>query len=118
MNSCNKPPLRVVVNAERRGDASDSWGHKIVMIRSPWDNGSEQEQFEVLNAIRKIYNPDIHADIRGETGQTPGQIGRSEGFTQLQYQSSESRAVTVIVKPLAGYSQRVPQRDTSIKGGL
>ena len=116
MNPKDKPPLRVVVNAEKKGDATGNWSHRIVMIRSPWDQGSEQEQFEVLSAIRRIYNPEERADIRGDTHQTPGQIGQSEGFTRLQYRSMESPVVTVIVKAPAGYSQLVPRRESALKG--
>jgi hypothetical protein len=98
-------PIAVIVVARRRGDISDYWNGKIISIPSYWDRGSEQEKFEVLNAMRKIYAPDERGDIRGTTGQTPSQIGQSEGFTLLQYRHADvPDATTVIIAPLAGYS--------------
>ncbi len=97
--------IAVIVVARRRGDTSDYWNGKTILIPAYWDRGSEQEKFEVLSAIRKIYDPSERGDIRGTTGQTPSQIGQSEGFTLLQYRHADAPdAATVIIEPLAGYS--------------
>lgn len=108
----NKSAFEVIVEAKKRGDISDYWRKKSVSIPASWKQGSEQEKFEVLSAIRKFYNPEDRNDIRGLTGQTPSQIGQAEGFTQLRYQHAESpQALTVIVKPIAGYSRVIPQNN-------
>lgn len=98
MNSKRKTLFDVIVEAQRRGDANDRWNHRTVSVLSLWGRGSEQEKFEVLRAIRQVYKPDEHADIRGSAGQTPHQIGQSEGFTHLQYRrTAPPLGITVIV---------------------
>lgn len=109
MSSKTTAQINVVVDAKRRGDVTASWSAKNVSILAQWDRGSEQEKFEVLNAIRKVYNPEERSDIRGRTGQTPSQIGQSEGFSRLSYQYAAAPGEQiVIVKPLAGYSSVPP----------
>jgi len=113
MNTATNHSFKVIVSAKRRGDPTDHWNNKAVAIQSHWDRGSEEEKFEVLSAIRKIYNPDERGDIRGRTAQRSYQIGLSEGFTALQYHYKDAPQVqTVIITPLGGYSRRasVPQK--------
>ena len=106
----HKNVFDVIVEAKKKGDASDYWRKKSIAVLSTWSQGSDQEKFEVLTAIRKLYNPEDRNDIRGKTGQTPSQIGQSEGFTHLRYQHAGSpQPLTVIVKPMAGYSRVAPQ---------
>lgn len=112
MNIAN-PVLNVVIEAEKVGDTRACWQGKPVSVRSRWALGSEQEKFEVLAALRRLYNPDQHGDIRGATAQTPAQIGQSEGFIHLQYRYADSpQAPVCIVKGLSGYS-RLPARATA-----
>lgn len=111
----SKNTINVIVEGKRKGDTSNYWNGKTFSILSPWERGSEQEKFEVLSAIRKIYNPEERCDIRGKTGQTPSQIGQSEGFTHLLYQRADAPdEVIVIIKPLAGYSCLRPQSETAL----
>ncbi len=110
MNTKRERSFNVIIEGKKRGNASDYWSQKLIPVQSQWDHGSEQEKFEVLCAIRKIYNPEERADIRGKTGQTPSQVGQSEGFSQLLYHPVETPlAVTIIVKRPAGYSRLPPQ---------
>lgn len=110
----------VVVEATKKGNATTYWSHKTIAVQSQWNRGSEQEKFEVLDAIRKIYNPEERTDIRGTTRQTPDQIGQSEGFTQLQYCHAEFPlgSITVIVKGIASYRRVLPLTESIPKAPL
>ena len=81
-------------------------GHTPLTISSRWDSGSEQEKFEVLAAIRSIYNPNEKMNIRGGERQTSSQIARLEGFTELKYSRGDESIV--IVKPLMKYRRVAP----------
>lgn len=111
MNGKTGESFEVIVEAQRRGDASAYWNSKKIAVHSGWDDGSEQEKFEVLSAIRKVYNPEARANIRGSEGQTPEQVGCSEGFTRLRYLRPDMRpGATIIVKALRGYSYYPPHQ--------
>ncbi|MDB6060938.1 MAG: hypothetical protein JWM78_1041 [Verrucomicrobiaceae bacterium] len=109
MNIKGSRSFSVIVEGKKRGNATPYWSKKIISVQSHWSQGSEQEKFEVLLALRKIYNPEERADIRGITHQTPSQIAQSEGFTVLQYSDTEAPlAITIIVKAKAAYSRILP----------
>jgi hypothetical protein len=85
------------------------WKHAPLMVASQWDEGGDQEKYEVLAAIRRTYNPDNKNNIRGNERQTPAQIGRAEGFTELSYKRATSSAsLVVIVLPVMAYRCVVP----------
>jgi hypothetical protein len=94
MSSGKTRRFEVIVNGRRSG-AVDRWKHISLTV--------------VLTAIRRTYDPDSRADIRGNEGQTPAQVGRCEGFRELGYRhSSESSRQVVIVPPMMQYLRLVP----------
>jgi hypothetical protein len=108
MSSGKTRRFEVIVNGRRSG-AVDRWKHISLTVDSLWDVGSDGEKFAVLTAIRRTYDPDSRADIRGNEGQTPAQVGRCEGFRELGYRhSSESSRQVVIVPPMMQYLRLVP----------
>ena len=100
----------VVIDGQQSGGAS-AWNDIALSVSSRWDAGSDQEKFEVLAAIRSTYNPNEKMNIRGGERQTPSQIARAEGFTELRYSRAKGSATsTVIVKPLMKYRRVAPAR--------
>jgi len=98
----------VVIDGNQSGRVNE-WNDTPLSVSSRWDSGSDQEKFEVLAAIRSIYNPNEKMNIRGSERQTPSQIARSEGFTELRYSREKGSATsTVIVKPLMKYQRVAP----------
>lgn len=105
MSISGSTSFEIIVEGSRKGSPG-KWSHKTLNVDSGWGSGSEQEKFEVLAAIRRLYNPDERANIRGGTGQTADQVGRTEGFSALQYRRVQYPAAqTIIVPPLTGYSR-------------
>lgn len=101
--------LNVVIDGKQSGSIG-KWHHTPLTITSKWDAGSDQEKFEVLAAIRRTYNPDNKADIRGTQGQTPSQIGRCEGFKELRYERTEPSAPLIVIVPaVMQYLRAAPQ---------
>lgn len=97
--------FEIIVEGSRKGSPG-KWLHKTLSVDSGWGSGSEQEKFEVLAAIRKLYNPEERGNIRGVEGQTADQVGRTEGFSSLEYRRVQHPvAQTTIVPALAGYSR-------------
>ncbi len=111
--SCRKQDrFFVVVDGRKKDDAIDEWSEKTVSVLSRWDPGSEQEKFEVLNAIRQTYNPEECANIRGHFRQTADQIGQCEGFTRLRYRHTEPlRGSIVIVRAAPAFRRMSPFED-------
>jgi hypothetical protein len=111
----NNQPIalfEVVINGKQTGCVG-KWNRTSMAISSQWDAGSDQEKFEVLAAIRRTYNPETKTDIRGLDGQTPSQIGRSEGFKELRYErSTSSSPQIIIVPPVMQYLRIAPQPTT------
>jgi hypothetical protein len=99
----------VVIDADKKGSSDGDWSEKTISVDSIWDRGSEQEKFEVLSSLRKLYNSGERADIRGQSQQTPSQIAQSEGFTRLSYRGIEPSTASIdIVNALRGYSRLAP----------
>jgi hypothetical protein len=111
MNDNRTKRCDVIVNGRRSG-AVDRWKHIRLTIHSPWDIGSDPEKLLVLAAIRRIYNPEDRTGMGGKEGQTPAQIGRCEGFRELEYQHVAAPSTPiVIVPPLLRYLRVPPAAD-------
>lgn len=109
MKTDRNKKFEVIVDGKQAG-ALEKWKHIALTINSIWEAGGDGEKFEVLAAIRKTYNPETKADIRGSQRQTPAQIGRGEGFKELSYQRADpSSPAIVIVPPAMQYVRLVPQ---------
>lgn len=99
--------FQVFIDGVQKGNIG-RWNHAPLMVASAWDEGGEQEKYEVLAAIRRTYDPSNASNIRGNERQTPPQIGRSEGFTELSYQRAIADAARVVIVPaLMPYSRIV-----------
>jgi hypothetical protein len=97
MDSERTVDCEVIVNGQGSGTIG-RWKHISLKIRSLWGFGSDGEKFAVLTAIRRRYNPNATTDIRGNQRQTPAQVGRDEGFRELEYQhiSPWSARITIV----------------------
>lgn len=114
MNIYRSEKFEIIANGERSGFPT-KWKQTPLTVDSLWDAGSDGEKFEVLAAIRRTYNPDNKNDIRGSEGQTPAQIGRTEGFSELKYRRTASTASEVtIVSTVTPYLRLVPTPDPRI----
>lgn len=98
MNTLKETVFQVFIDGTQSGNLG-KWQHTPLTINSKWEAGGDQEKFEVLTAIRRIYNPDTKDNIRGNERQLPSQIGRSEGFTELSYTRTSSASPQVIIVP-------------------
>lgn len=86
------------------------WKHISLKIKSLWAWGSDGEKFEVLAAIRRRYRPEAKADIRGTEHQTPAQVGRREGFVELEYQHISPWSARITIVPvLIRYLRLLPR---------
>lgn len=111
MNMIKGAKFQVFIDGKQSGNIG-RWKHAPLMVASQWDEGGEGEKFEVLAAIRRTYNPDNKNDIRGSEHQTPSQIGRTEGFTELSYRRSTATASLVVIVPsFMPYTNIVPQAE-------
>jgi hypothetical protein len=109
VDTINTEKFQVFIDGVQAGNVG-GWKHMPLMVASKWQPGGDEEKYEVLAAIRRTYNPDEKRNIRGDESQTPSQIGRGEGFTQLSYHRAISSAVhVVIVPPVMAYSSLAPQ---------
>lgn len=94
----------VVVDGERKNDSADEWRNRPVSVESSWDHASEQEKFEVLAAMRKLYSATESSNIRGSFGQSPDQVGQREGFSRLRYRHADrTHGMIDIVKATEAY---------------
>lgn len=108
MDITRNTKFQIYIDGVQAGNIG-KWKHAPLMVASQWDEGGDQEKYEVLAAIRRTYNPDIKSNIRGEERQTPSQIGRSEGFTELSYRRAMVSATpVVIVPPIMPYRRIMP----------
>ena len=86
------------------------WKHAPLMVNSQWSEGSDDEKFEVLAAIRKTYRCEGSDDIRGADHLGPSQTARNEGFTALSYRRATSQSLSVTIIPtIIPYRNMVPQ---------
>lgn len=109
MHIIKNTSFQVFIDGKQSGNQG-KWDHKPLLINSQWDAGGDQEKYEVLAAIRQTYNPDTKSNIRGNEHQTPSQIGRSEGFSELSYSRTVAASPQVIiVAGLMPYLRVVPQ---------
>jgi hypothetical protein len=97
MDSERTTDCEVIVNGQGSGTIG-RWKNITLKIRSLWGFGTDGEKFAVLAAIRRRYNPNATTDIRGTQHQTPAQVGRDEGFKELEYQhiSPWSARITIV----------------------
>ncbi len=114
MNIYRNQKFEIIASGELSG-APAKWKKIRVTVNSIWNEGSDGEKFEVLAAIRRTCNPEIKSDIRGFEGQTPAQVGRAEGFSELKYQRANlpSSEVT-IVSAVMPYLSLVPNSRSRI----
>lgn len=109
MSEINGVKFQIFVDGVQTGHIG-RWKHIPMMVASLGEVGSDDEKFEVLSVIRKTYNPTNENDIRGDKNQTPSQVGRSEGFTELKYRRAVSSALQVeIVKVVMPYRHFIPK---------
>jgi hypothetical protein len=101
--------FNVIVNGKQTG-AFDKWQQIPLIVNSCSEVGSDDEKFNVLYAIRKIYDQKNRTDIRGTEGQTPAQVGRCEGFRELSYQRTALESSRIfIVPPVMQHLRLVPR---------
>lgn len=109
MSNLNSSRFQVFIEGVQTGNIG-RWKHAPLMVTSHWSEGSDDEKFEVLSAIRKTYNCDSSGDIRGTDHLGPSQIGRNEGFTELSYRRANSLSLQVTIIPtVIPYRRMVPQ---------
>lgn len=96
-----------LVNGERKGDRPDEWANRAVLVDNRWDDGSEEEKFAVLTAIRKFYNPSAKSNIRGIFSQSADQVGQLEGFLQLRYRHAEQIDELIVIVKFSETSSRI-----------
>lgn len=95
--------LDIVVDArqEWQNETMD-WHDQPLRVASRWYAGTDQEKYEVLAGLRRLYNPCARANIRGTRRWSPGQIARAEGFSLFRYRraaapsSQDSGEVTIV----------------------
>lgn len=108
MSNPNGSRFQVFIEGVRTGDIG-RWKHAPLMVASQWGEGSDEEKFEVLSAIRRTYDSENADDIRGNDHLTPSQIGRKEGFTTLSYRRATSLSLLVTIIPSVIPYRLVPQ---------
>lgn len=113
MSNSNDSNFQVFIEGVQTGNIG-GWKHFPLMVSSQWCEGSDDEKFEVLSAMRKTYSCDSSDDIRGKNHLRPSQTARNEGFTELSYRRATSLSVNVTIIPTVLPYRQLQSRFTMI----
>lgn len=109
MSKLDGSKFQVFVEGVQTGNIG-MWKHVPLMVNSQWSEGSDDEKFEVLAAIRKTYRCESSDDIRGADHLGPSQTARNEGFTELSYRRATSLSINVTIIPtILPYRRMMPR---------
>lgn len=109
MSKLDGSSFQVFVEGIQAGNIG-MWKHYPLMVHSQWTEGSDDEKFEVLAAIRKTYSAEKTGEVPGADQLGPSQAARNEGFTELSYRRATSQSISVTIVPIVvPYSRMVPQ---------
>jgi hypothetical protein len=109
MDSDRTKKCDVIVNGQGAGTIG-KLKHISLRIKSLWAYGSDGEKFEVLAAIRRRFRPGVKVDIRISEYQTPAEVGRRDGFSELEYQHISPWSARITIVPvLMRYLRLIPR---------